>query len=314
LDNFTIGEIKAANSNYEEMKHTDKTQWLVDLFYIFYDAENDKLLLRIRGNDVCPGAFCSYHGITEYKYYMCLKRVKNNDLVVLPVNSEREYNTIQSNLCFAFLEKYCTIYGEQQPDSDEVHLPHTCLKIDLYDQFKSECSDPNVPHINTFLLIWKNRFPNLKIPKNTRLGKCDICVSFEQEKSILTRTTKSSYKQRKIEHFKMIRNEREANNRRIIMSNTYPFSSTVIGIDRMNALRLPQQYPFPKSWMTKNRLRYEVVSVFDGADESRNQLFHGLNCFPNDSDTTLTILYLKLCSLRSTGSLSTKLTIHMDNC
>jgi len=82
----------------------------------------------------------------------------------------------------------------------------------------------------------------------------------------------------------------------------------------MNALRLPHQIPFPKSWMTKNRLRYEVVSVFDGPDQTRNELYHGLKTFANDSDTTLTILYLKIRSLKSAGCLSPKIIFHMDNC
>ncbi len=66
--------------------------------------------------------------------------------------------------------------------------------------------------------------------------------------------------------------------------------------------------------MMKNRLRFEVVSVFDGPDQTRNELYHGLKTFANDSDTTLTILYLKIHSLRSAGCLSPKIIFHMDNC
>jgi len=314
LDRFTIREMKSAISIYSSKKGCEKTQWLLDILHILFDEDSDKVNLKIRGKDVCIGGFCSFYGITYYKYFHCLNRIRSNNLVVIHGNSEREYRTYQTDLCSTFLDRYCSTYGEQQPDSDEIHCPHSCLKIDLYQQFKNDCTEIVVPHPNTFLTVWRQKYPHLKIPKNSRLGKCDICVSLQQEKLLLTHSTKSAYQLRKREHLQIIVRERFANSNRIVRSFTYPFSTTVLGIDRMNALQLPQQHPYPKSWMTKNRLRYEVISVFDAADRSRDELYHGLKVFPNDCNTTLTVLYLKIRSLRAVGALSPKLIFHMDNC
>jgi len=159
LNSFKLGEMKTAISLYGHKNHKEKTRWLLNLFEMFYNPDTDKLHLRIRGVTVCPGAFCSFYGITEYKFYVCLNMVKKNNFIVIHGNSSREYRQYQSDLCSTYLEVYLTTFGEQQPDSDEVHLPHTCIKIDLYDLFKLQCTENIVPHISTFLKVWKEKFP-----------------------------------------------------------------------------------------------------------------------------------------------------------
>jgi len=81
----------------------------------------------------------------------------------------------------------------------------------------------------------------------------------------------------------------------------------------MNAIRMPWQVPFPKSWLTKNRLRYEVIGFINFSLNS-NIFFHGLSLFAHDSDTTISILYWKIRSLRIDGQCGSKLQLHMDNC
>jgi hypothetical protein len=189
LDSFSIGEIKVVNSIYLKKSNTEKTQWLIDILFLLYDVDSDQLSLKIRGKDVCYGSFCSYYGLTEYKYYVCLNRVKNNNMVVIHGNSEREYRKFQSELCSTFLERYCSVYGEQQPDSDDVHLPHTCLKVDLYEQFKLECTESVVPHLNTFLFVWRSKFQKIII--------LDKCVLLSQEKLTLTHAMKANNQAKK---------------------------------------------------------------------------------------------------------------------
>src|SRR5450759_4917591 len=125
--------------------------------------------------------------------------------------------------------------------------------------------------------------------------------------------TKELWQQKRKTHLQAVYNERKENTFRITFSQTYPSMVTLLGIDRMNAIRVPWQMPFPKSWLTKNRLRYEVISLIDFT-HTEHQLYHGLNCFPHDSDTTMTLIYFKLHQLRQAGQITPKLQLHMDNC
>jgi len=76
---------------------------------------------------------------------------------------------------------------------------------------------------------------------------------------------------------------------------------------------MPWQMPSPKSWLTKGRVRYEVISLVDFGN-NQDEIYHGLNCFPHDSDATMTLLYFKLRELRENGIITPKLQLHMDNC
>ncbi len=140
----------------------------------------------------------------------------------------------------------------------------------------------------------------------------DICVELANNSKSLSIDTHGLWSQQRRDHLCLVRLKRDENTRRIVNSRAYPNLVTVIGIDRMNAIKLPWQVPFPKSWITKNRLRYEVISVVD-FNQYTHCMHHGLNVFPHDSDTTMTLLYFKLCELRISGKIGLKLQLHMDN-
>jgi len=169
------------------------------------------------------------------------------------------------------------------------------------------------PSYYTFIVTWQKEFSMLKIPKKNRLGTCDICVKLSNEKDTLTRLTHASWQRKKKLHMKNIFDERQENTRRIIFSQTYPSMVTLLGIDKMNAICMPWNMPLPKSWLTKGRVRYEVISLVDFGN-NQDEIYHGLNCFPHDSDGTMTLLYFKLRELRENGKITPKLQLHMDNC
>ena len=94
--------------------------------------------------------------------------------------------------------------------------------------------------------------------------------------------SKEQWQNKRKFHLKLVREEKAENSRRISYFETYPNMVTLLGIDRMNAIRIPWQRPFPKSWMTKYRLRYEVISLIDFGHSS-HKLYHGLVNFSHDS-------------------------------
>jgi len=245
-----------------------------------------------------------------------LKKLKNGVTFVVHGNSDAEYKRTLHDMCYNFLNLYQTKYADVQPDTEEFHLPRHILKVDLYSAFLEHLQNTPYeiqPSYTTFRRVWEKDFLNLKIPKRTRLGKCDICANLSNMSLRLTAENRVMWSNRKREHLKFQRDERNENTRRINFANTYPNLITLLGIDRMNAIRMPWQVPFPKSWLTKNRLRYEVIGLMNFS-HVKHVFYHGLSLFQHDSDTTLTLLYSKIRCLRIDGQCGNQLQLHMDNC
>src|SRR5437016_12739734 len=98
---------------------------------MFYDQDTDTLDLHVMGKTVCRNTFLAFHGITPYKFYEALKRVRNDNLVVVHGNSERDYDDAMQRTTVVYLQTLVERYGDIQPDSDEVHLPQDTCPPDL---------------------------------------------------------------------------------------------------------------------------------------------------------------------------------------
>lgn len=317
IEKFNIGEVLAGRKFFHSKNEVGKLQWLIDVLKLFYNIDQNKVTLMLNGHVVCRDAFLVYYGISQYKYYAAKKNIQNGNLIAIHGNSLRNYKRTIEDKCFTYLQSIMEHYGDVQPDSDEVHLPCHCLKSEVFMEFlntiKDNTLEEDTPSYRSFMRIWETSFPNLKIPKKNRLGKCDVCARLSNDKLTLTRLTLPAWQLQRRNHIQNVYKERQENNRRIVFAQTYPALVTLIGIDRMNALRMPWQMPFPKSWLTKARPRYEVISLLDFGN-NQSQLYHGLNCFPHDSDMTMTILYFRIRELRESGNVTPKLILHMDNC
>ena len=114
----------------------------------------------------------------------------------------------------------------------------------------------------------------------------------------------------KKKHLQQIYAERAESMKRVEKARLFPAQQIVIGIDRKNSIRLPMENPMKKNWMTKQRAKYEILSLLNYATEE-NTIFHGLDVFGHDSNITLTLLYRYICFLES---IPNKLILYMDNC
>jgi len=251
VDSFTIHQILTARNHYHSKNEVEKMNWLISLLQHFYNVDQDTMSFQVLSRYVCRIGFLTFHGITKYKYYSALKKLKNGVTFVVHGNSDAEYKRTLHDMCYNFLNLYQTKYADVQPDTEEFHLPRHILKVDLYSAFLEHLQNTPYeiqPSYTTFRRVWEKDFPNLKIPKRTRLGKCDICANLSNMSLRLTAENRVMWSNRKREHLKFQRDERNENTKRINFANTYPNLITLLGIDRMNAIRMPWQVPFPKSW------------------------------------------------------------------
>jgi len=292
IHEFSIINIKNARIIYKNKTKQQQLQWIIDIFIQWYNRSNGILSLWIEGKKVCMWSFLDYHGISCYQYYEALYRVKNkSDLQVIHGNYLRDYKDTLSRTCRKWLNEYCEKYGDKQPDSNNIYTPINIYKRDLYVEFLNEYPNDEHPSLKLFLRICRKEFSLLKIPKHWMLGKCDICVELDGKRSRCKTPNKVKlWKDQVRDHKQLISRERDANTYRIAEAKNSSGTISLIGIDRMAAIYLPHQVPFPKSWMISNQIRYEVIGCFDAVKEDK-QIWHGLDVFDHDSDVTMTIIF-----------------------
>jgi len=128
IEEYKIKDVIAARVVYHSKNEVDKLQWLIDLLETFLNLEENTITLLVHGRRVCRDAFLVYYGISQYKYYVAIKHIRNGSLFVIHGNSLRDYKTTLHDLCFSFLTKLMEHMGDIQPDCCEVHLPsHTFI-------------------------------------------------------------------------------------------------------------------------------------------------------------------------------------------
>ena len=143
------------------------------------------------------------------------------------------------------------------------------------------------------------------------MGSCSTCAELAIEgDNLSTHIDLDNWQKKKITHMTSYRSKRNLNMSRIIHSIQFPTTTLLLGIDRKNAIRIPHIIPTPKDWFTKRRLKYEVISLLNfGADQY--DIYHGLDLYSHDCNTTITLLYNRITELSYRPP---ALTLHMDNC
>ena len=85
-------------------------------------------------------------------------------------------------MVISWLQSFVLTVGEPQSNKNFVHLPTYLNKHSLYKDCVEELQIHN-PDFNLslsqFYSIWKLHFGNVKIPAQTRLGRCDECSSIK---------------------------------------------------------------------------------------------------------------------------------------
>ena len=98
------------------------------------------------------------------------------------INSYVEVNnipdTVTGFICTTFLMDWFQLAGEQEPNSDEIHIDHIS-HVEVFEEYKSD------PYVNThdkvygyeaFVRIWREVFPKVKIRQYKNVtGKCSVC-------------------------------------------------------------------------------------------------------------------------------------------
>lgn len=122
--------------------------------------------------------------------------------------------------------------GDQCPDLPDIYLP-PCSKTDYYREYAAEIKE--AVKLQTFLQIWRVEFPNLKIPRQKRLGKCKTCADLkEQLAAAQTPEEREELKAKRRAHLTFVRLQRKNYHKNRLRAQQDPNEVLVIILDGMD--------------------------------------------------------------------------------
>lgn len=131
-----------------------------------------------------------------------------------------------------WLETLKNEVGEQSPESKDIYLP-PCSKSDYYREYVNEIKD--CVKLPTFLRIWRWEFPNLKTPKQKRLGKCKKCAHLKEKlANCQTPADRAAAKKERREHLNECKVERQYYHKNRAWAKANPKDTIVIILDGMS--------------------------------------------------------------------------------
>ena len=111
-----------------------------------------------------------------------------------------------------WLREYVNLVGEPQPDCSFTHLPSYLNKVQLYTEYTEELKKvDNSLWISPsqFYGIWSSHFKDVKIPVQTRLGRCNDCSEIKKQmKTLHNEEEKKHWTNQKKRHLQLVRKER----------------------------------------------------------------------------------------------------------
>ena len=162
---------------------------------------------------ICPRCFYRIHGCSRTRYYDYVKAVKTG----LRGVDDPTVRQRQKNVTFNFereMKAFFDLNGEKYPMHETINLPLTTKKA-IFQELKDKLVKDNVIEASqgaytTFIKIWKNKFKHVVIPNQPRMGKCKVCVQFQEA---IEKTSNAQEKQNLRElrrlHYDHVSRERE---------------------------------------------------------------------------------------------------------
>jgi hypothetical protein len=141
--------------------------------------------------------------------------------------------------------------------------------------------------------------PNLRFPKNTKLGVCDTCTDLRTQKLLAkTAADQQAAKRAMQQHTRLHRADRQAFYARREKSSLQPNVQWSILSDSTSCFALPYIAPLPKGWSAIRRLPISVFGLINFALRYRNIIPY-LNIWPQTPNFTVSLMYMHLFAMLS---------------
>ncbi len=237
-------------------------------------------------------------------------------------NSSAILNSPGKEAIMSYLIRLAESTGDKMPDSDERHLPfHT--KNEVFGHFKEDFKRTasstleGLPSLAYFLRIWKSECRFIKIRKNNRFSKCEICEKLKDEmkRAITTFESTAPILLQKKAHYAMIAQERQEYKRKrdqAIMHPNEVLSFIIDGADQ-HAFGLPHFISHTKA-ERGHTLTIKLVGVLEHAVENKLRLLTMSEEHQTGANHIIESIHRFLMDKSLSCQLPPKLYIQVDNC
>lgn len=136
----------------------------------------------------------------------------------------------------------------------------------------------------------KQHFSHVKRPKNTRLGKCNVCIQLAEER--FKRKDKEEIIRLSKEHLNLQAAQRKLYYKRRDKAKMNPEKYMSIIIDKMTPVYLPVKFPISKSMQNLIKIGAHNVGIINhGRQREFNWIFE---CWSQGADMSISTLFLYL--------------------
>lgn len=291
---------------------------LVENISSYYNVQTEEWSFVLGNVPICLNAFILLSGISRYHVKLAQHHVVNGS-TPFHGNLLRDYKAVRSLSIRCWLNCFSKVNGDHQPDSDQVHLPPNFSKFEIFEAFTEAMNSMGIEPISfsSFSHVWRKEFPFLKIRKQIRLGKCDLCEELEYKKA----EAKGAKARRQYQDAKRIHIAEHTAERNflgnlvhgaLIQESSCPTTLLLI-TDWMSPMRLPHFPSLPKSCFTKIRPKMQVFGLVNWTSSERYYATH-FDWWPHDSNLHISLLFSHIRERLEQYPSQKTLILSTDNC
>ena len=179
LNPISSSSISSLRSQYQSKTQLQRNAWLQQWL------ENNKINIgtnkymyrwHIDGIEVCLHCWLSVTGATKYKIAHCTRYIHGNTGIA--------HLSDHLETALAWLETYLYSVCDHMSTKNQYHLPCFLQWKDVLTDLNSHLDSKKLKRYSQpqFAHLIKKNFSNVKLPKYTKLGKCDVCLDLKEKR------------------------------------------------------------------------------------------------------------------------------------
>uniref|UniRef100_A0A1X7TBW6 DUF7869 domain-containing protein n=1 Tax=Amphimedon queenslandica TaxID=400682 RepID=A0A1X7TBW6_AMPQE len=296
-------EQQAIQKSFSCRSRMQQKQFLLDVLHASYaesPCDSRSLKVGFNGMTFCQKAFVTLLGVSLQRF-RAVRRLASSGIRIIPMQHHGRFlaTTDKYQSARAWMSHYFNKIGDRMPHIQQLHLPCFLSKKMVYNMMFQDFKDDGCDIISCshFYKLWNKEFMHVLIPKHSLFSKCDICVSFQNER-MKHASDKEKINQLRLEyqsHIRLIQNERKTYYHHREKSKRDPSKYLTIIVDGMdqNKTNLPQLPRIPKSAQNLWTLRTHLTGALVHTRTENGKMayaFLDIMQYPHDSNLVIEVI------------------------
>ena len=173
MKNITYYDAEEVQEKYRSLQNTVKEKNFI-LEYLKEHTRSRKNKLggmdeethfHVKGRTVCKEVWLRIHNMNVKRFNAIANDFKNGSEFYRHGNKGSVKRTVKTSECCAWISFFVNAIGDQQPDSDKIHLPSCFTKLNLYKKLCDELDKDVLVSQSHFYGIMERQFSHVLIPK-----------------------------------------------------------------------------------------------------------------------------------------------------